>query len=52
MESFRAAEIGVYGSAIDLTPRFNEWAMKEFSSRIFTQMASKLAMVKSQHTAQ
>ena len=28
MESFRAAEIGVYGSAIDLTPRFDEWAMK------------------------
>ncbi|MBT6727082.1 MAG: sulfatase-like hydrolase/transferase [Deltaproteobacteria bacterium] len=28
MESFRAAEIGVYGSKIDLTPRFDEWSKK------------------------
>ena len=28
MESFRAAEIGVYGSEIDLTPRFDAWAKK------------------------
>ncbi|MEK9763478.1 MAG: sulfatase-like hydrolase/transferase, partial [Deltaproteobacteria bacterium] len=28
MESFRAAEIGVYGSKIELTPRFDEWSKK------------------------
>jgi phosphoglycerol transferase MdoB-like AlkP superfamily enzyme len=28
MESFRAAEVGVYGSPISLTPKFDEWAKK------------------------
>ena len=28
MESFRASEIGVYGSKIDLTPKFDEWSKK------------------------
>ena len=28
MESFRASEIGVYGSKINLTPKFDEWSKK------------------------